>query len=203
LETQTITAAITVLPTLHDYVFHTVSDDLLAWFGALASAVFLSAMVTLGIIHGRHSSWMWVGTIAGVTLGVGLCLVRLSSAEGAGEKLFAAGLTVVEIAEVLLLEGIARSLRRREAIWREIKTAEDLAVHFRDAEQVNLSRCQAEKEELDERIQLEIRSVADRQYCSQHLPELESVAVKAVLDGYNQGIAENIGHLRGASRRIS
>jgi hypothetical protein len=36
-----------------------------------------------------------------------------------------------------------------------------------------------------------------------HLPELEAVAVKAVLDGYNSGIAENVGRLRGATRSLS
>lgn len=196
-----VAIGITVAPTLHDFVFRTISDDLLVWFCALTSAAFMSAMITFSIVHGRHTSWTWIGTLAGVTLGFGLCLVRLSSAEGSGEKTFAYGLTIVEIAEVLLLEALAWSLRHREEAWGLVKAAEDRAVHFRDAEIANLSRCQADLKELDEKIHRFIQSVADRQYCSEHLPELETVAVKAVRDGYSQGIADNIGHLRGASRR--
>jgi hypothetical protein len=198
-----VAIGITVAPTLHDFVFRSIPDDLLAWFCALTSAGFMSAMITLSIVHGRHTSWTRIGTFAGVTLGIGLCLVRLSSAEGMGEKTFAYGLTTVEIAEVLLLEALACSLRRREEVWGHAKAVEDRAVHFRDAELANLARCQAELKELDDEIHRFIQSVADRQYCSEHLPELETVAVKAVRDGYSQGIADNIGHLRGASRRAS
>jgi hypothetical protein len=196
-----VAIGITVCPTLHDFLFRTIPDDLLAWFCALTSAAFMSVMVTLSIVHGRHTSWTWIGTLAGVTLGLGLCLVRLSSAEAIGEKTFAYGLTIVEIAEVLLLEALAWSLRRREEAWGTVKAAEDRAVHFRDAESANLSRWQAELKELDEKVHHFIQSVADRQYCSEHMPELEAVAVKAVGDGYSQGIADNIGHLRGSSKR--
>ena len=44
----------------------------------------------------------------------------------------------------------------------------------------------------------------DRAHRNLHSPELEVVAIKAVLDGYNAGIAENIGRQRGAiPRRVS
>ncbi len=193
---------ITVAPTLHDFVFHTLSDDLLAWFGALVSAGFLGCMLTLGILSGRGTSWTWIGTAAGVLLGIGLGAVRVSSAEGTGEIVFAIGLTVIEIAEVLLLEWLASGLRNREQSWEQRKATEDEAIYSRNAEQDSLSRWQALRQEMDRAVGSKIGYVEDRHNRSIHLPELEAVAVKAIVDGYNAGIAENVGRLRGV-RRVS
>src|SRR5207244_3587503 len=52
---------ITVAPTFHDFVFHTLADDLLAWFASLASAGFVATMLTLTILSGRRTAWTWVG----------------------------------------------------------------------------------------------------------------------------------------------
>jgi hypothetical protein len=106
---------LSVAPTVHDSLFHTLPDDILAWFESLISGAFVGGMLTLAILNGRKSKMTWIGTAAGILVGVGLGAVRLSSAEGAGEALFALGLTVMEIAAVLLLEWQASALRTSEA----------------------------------------------------------------------------------------
>ncbi len=111
-----IVFAITVAPTLHDFVFHTLSDDLLAWFFSSICGAFVGCVLSWGILGGRQTEMTWIGVGAGVALGLGLLAVRLSSAEGAGEVMFATGLTIVEIAAVLLLEFLARDLRAKEGI---------------------------------------------------------------------------------------
>ena len=198
-----VAITITVAPTLHDFVFHTIADDLLAWFAATSSSGFVGAMLTLAILTGRRSSWTWIGTAAGVVLGIGLGALRLSSAEGTGEVIFAVGLTVIEIAEVLLLEWLATSIRHKENTWEQTKTIEDQAINLRDAEQATLVRWQRKHEALDKSIASKISYVEDRNDRSMPLPELEAVAVKAAIDGYNAGVAYNVGLIRGAIRRIS
>jgi hypothetical protein len=89
---------LTIAPTLHDALFHTLGDDLLAWFFSAICAAFVGAMLTLAVLNGRRTAWTWVGVGAGIIFGLGLGALRLAAAEGAGEVLFALGLTVVEIA---------------------------------------------------------------------------------------------------------
>ena len=194
---------ITVAPTLHDFVFHTLADDLLAWFGSTITAVFVALMLTLAILSGRRNSLTWLGVAAGVILGLGLGAVRLSSAEGSAEILFSVGLTIVEIASVLLLEWLASGLRNTEDHWSAAKALVNEAANCQDAAQSDLSRRQARLKELSQNIAQKIALVRDRHERNIHLPELEAVAAKAVRDGYNAGINENIGRLRSAAGRTA
>jgi hypothetical protein len=198
-------AAITlsVAPTLHDTLFHTLPDDLLVWFASLVSAGFVGAMLTLAILGGRRSKWTWVGVAAGAILGIGLGAVRLSQAEDAGEVLFALGLTVVEISSVLLLEWLASGFRTSEEDWAPKHAAETEAIAARDAAQSDLTRWQERLKELNNAIVSKIAFVEDRHNRNIHIAELEKVAIKAVLDGYNAGIAENVGRIRGVRRRTA
>jgi hypothetical protein len=198
----TVAITVTIAPTLHDFIFFGVPDDLLAWFGSSICAAFVAAMLTLAILSGRRSRWEWVGVAAGIVLGLGLGALRLSSAQGLAEVLFALGLTVVEVSAVLLLEWLASGLRAREEEWRILKMAEDKAIAFRDAELADLGRRQKALQEVSDGVRQKIAQVEDRAHRNLHLPELEAVAVKSVLDGYNSGIAENLGRLRGARRVI-
>jgi hypothetical protein len=192
---------LSVAPTLHDSIFLTIGDDLLNWFGSSLSAAFVGVMLTLAILSGRRTKWTWIGVVAGVTLGVGLGAVRLAAANGASESMVALGLTIMEIAAVLLLEWLASGLRTNETEWLPRHSAETEAIAARDASQSDLERWQARVKELSESITSKIAFVADRHNRNIHLPELEAVAIKAVLDGYNAGIAENVGRIRGVSRR--
>ena len=135
-----IVFSITIAPTLHDFVFHTLPDDLLAWFFSSICGAFVGAMLSWGILGGRQPKVTWIGVGAGIALGLGLLAVRLSSADGAGEVLFAIGLTIVEIASVLLLEFLARDLRVKEADWNVRHAAELEALARRDARQQDLVR---------------------------------------------------------------
>jgi plasmid stabilization system protein ParE len=196
-----VAITLTVAPTLHDSIFLTIGDDLLNWFGSLLGAAFVGVMLTLAILSGRRTKWTWIGVVAGVILGVGLGAVRLSAANGAGETMVAVGLTIMEIAAVLLLESHASGLRTSEAEWFPRHSAETEASAARDACQSDLARWQARVKELSESITNKIAFVADRHNRNIRLPELEAVAIKAVLDGYNAGTTENIGRLRGVPRR--
>jgi hypothetical protein len=198
-----VALAVTVAPTLHDFIFFTIPDELLSWFGSSLCAAFIASMLTWGILSGRRSKWTWAGVVAGTVLGVGLGALRLSSAEGAAEVLFAIGLTIVEVSAVLLLEWLASGLRTREDEWRVIKLAEDKVIACRDAAFADFERRQKRLQEVSDQIGRKIAYVEDRSNRCVHLPELEAVAIKAVLDGYNAGIAENVGRLRGATRRVS
>jgi hypothetical protein len=192
---------LTVAPTLHDSVFLTLADDLLAWFGAWLAAAFVGGMLTLAILGGRRTKWTWAGVAAGVILGLGLGAVRLSSAEGVGEVLFALGLTIVEIAAVVLLEWLASGLRNSEAEWSVRQAAEGEAIAARDSARAELTRWETRLRELNDAIQSKIAFVEDRHNRNVHIQELEAVGIKAVLDGYNAGISENVGRIRGVPRR--
>jgi len=197
-----VALAVTVAPTLHDFLFFGIPDDLLAWFGSSICAACVASMLTLAILSGRRTRWEWVGVVAGIVLGLGLGALRLSSAKGSGEVVFALGLTGVEISAVLLLEWLASGLRVREDEWQVIKRAEDAAVALRDAALADLERRQTRAKEVSDQIGRKIAYVEDRSHRNLHLPELEAVAIKAVLDGYNAGVAENVGRLRGATGRV-
>ena len=192
---------VTVAPTLHDLM--TMNDDLLAWFFATLSSALIGFMVTWAILSGRRSKWELIGVVAGVALGIGLCVVRLSATSDGGDKGIAVGLTIVEIATVLLLEWLASGLRARDAEWLPKHAAEMQATGARDAALANLSRWKGKVKELDEAIAAKISMVENRHNRNTHLPELEAVAIKAVTDGYNAGITENIGILHGVRRRIA
>lgn len=196
-----IALALSIAPTLHDSIFHTIPDDLLAWFASLVSAAFVGGMLTLAILGGRRTTMTWIGVAAGVILGVGLGAVRLSTAQGASEVLFAVGLTIFEIAVVLLLEWMASGLRTNEAEWLPRNQAEAEALAARDAAHADLERRQANLKELNDAIAGKIAHVEDRHNRHIHIGELEAVAIKAVLDGYNAAITENIGRIRGVARR--
>jgi hypothetical protein len=191
----TAVITVTVAPTLHDLL--ATSDDMLAWFLATLGSALVGFMVTWAILSGRRSKWEWVGVIAGVTLGVGLCAVRLSATGDAGDKGIAVGLTIVEIATVLLIEWQASGLRTRDAEWLPKHAAEIQAFATRDAALADHSRWKNKVKELNEAIATKIAIVENRHNRNINLPELEAVAIKAVMDGYNAGITENIGRLRG------
>jgi hypothetical protein len=77
------------------------------------------------------------------------------------------------------------------------------AVSARDAALADLSRWKGKVKELEEAIAAKISMVENRHNRNIQVSELEAVAIKAVTDGYNAGITENIGILRGVRRRIA
>jgi hypothetical protein len=197
-----VTIMLTVAPTLHDALFLTIGDDLLEWFFSSVCAALVGTMLTLAILSGRRTVWTWVGVGAGVILGLGLGAIRLARAEGPGDVVMGIGLTIVEIAAVLLLEWLASGLREKEAEWDVKRAAESRAIAHVDATKADLTRWQTRIKELGDAIASKIAFVEDRHNRNIHIAELEALAIKAVLDGYNAGIASNVGRVRGVSGGI-
>jgi hypothetical protein len=195
-----ITINISIAPTLHDRFFYTLGDDLLAWLASLVGAGFVAALLTLAIITGRRTIVHWIGLAAGVGVGIALAVIRLSTAENTGECMFALGLTIFEVAAVLLLEFAASGLRDAEDKWTPARKSEDEAIKLRDAAQGDLNRWTSRLEEINKAVRDHICYVEDRATRNLQVSELESVAMKAVLDGYNAGITENLGRILGVRR---
>jgi hypothetical protein len=195
-----ITINISIAPTLHDRFFYTLGDDLLAWLVSLIGAGFVAALLTLAIITGRKTIVHWIGLAAGIGVGIALAVIRLSTAENTGECMFALGLTIFEVAAVLLLEFAASGLRDAEDKWTPARKSEDEAIKLRDAAQGDLNRWTSRLEEINKAIRDHIGYVEDRATRNLQVSELEAVAMKAVLDGYNAGITENLGRILGVRR---
>jgi hypothetical protein len=192
--------ALTVAPTLHDFIFRTLDDDLLAHFFSFLSAGCVGALITWAILSGRRTTWRWAGLLAGIVLGIGLGIVRLSAVEGTTEVLFGIGLTVVELSVVLLLEWYALGLRAAEDEWKARQDIELVAIATADAARSEHSRRVERLQKINDAIVEKISHVEERHHRND-VARLEAAAVKAVLDGYNAGIAENRGHVIGVTRR--
>jgi hypothetical protein len=134
-------------------------------------------------------------------VGLGLCLVRLAGCESWTEALMPAGLTVLEIGVVLLLEWHASGLRPRHGEWRARNDAIDKATRDRQAARDLLGERRARVEAMTASIDGHIRYVERRRICNAKVGDIESAAVKAVRDGYHAGLAENRGRARGLRKR--
>jgi len=195
-----VAIAISVAPTFHDLFFHTLPDDVLAWLLSLIAAGFIGLLLALAILSGRRTVLHWVGVASGIGIGIALGAIRLSAAERGGECVFAIGLTLFESAAVLLLEWFASGVRDSEDKWMQAKKPEDEAMRLRDAAQAELARWLSRLEDINKAIRNHIAYVEDRANRNLQLPELETVAVKAALDGYNAGVTENVGRILGVRR---
>jgi hypothetical protein len=191
---------LTVAPTLHDFIFRTVDDDLLAHFFSFLSAACVGALISWAILSGRRTTWRWAGLLAGIVMGVGLGIVRLSAAEGATEVLFGIGLIVVEVSVVLLLEWYALGLRASEDEWKARQDIELVAIATLDATRSEHSRRLERLQKINDAIAGKISQVEDRHHRND-VARLEASLIKAALDGYNAGIAENRGHVIGVTGR--
>jgi len=198
-----VVISLTVAPTLHDQVFHSVEDEVLRWIFSALIGAFFGGMLTWAILGGRNWKWAWLGSIGGLVLGIGLLALRLSSTEGHDETMFGVGLTIIEMAAVILLEFIARSLHASEIDWGSRKTVEDMFTAKRDADQVDLDRWKKVVSEKHNAVLEKIALVEDRHNRHIGIAELEELAVRAVRDGYAQGIAENLGRLSGVRLNAS
>jgi hypothetical protein len=192
---------LTVFPTLHDFLFHTVDDDLLAYLFSFLSAACVGALVTWAILSGRRTMWRWMGLIAGIVMGLGLGIVRLSAADAPAEALFAIGLTVVEVSVVLLLEWYALGLRAAEDEWGKCHEIEVVAIATADAARSEHSRRVERLQKFNDAIAGTIHQIADRHHRND-VARLENSCVRAALDGYHAGISENRGHVLGVTRRV-
>jgi hypothetical protein len=190
----------TVTPTLHDFLFSMVEDSVLGWSLSFLSALFLALVIVLSILcsidaTGRRTIANWAGLAAGITVSVGLGLFRLAGATESEDILFAIALTVVEIGLVILPEWVALGLRAHYREWLARQDARNEAMAALAAARSDHQRRQDHLDKLNHAIKEHIDFIADLELRQVNLRDLIRTAVKAVLDGYNAGIANNRGHV--------
>jgi hypothetical protein len=150
--------ALTITPTLATFVI-SLDDIALSWVLSLLFSLAMGYFVTSLIVYGRSVSMNRMGVVAGIVLAGGLGVLRLSRFETFGDVAFALALTTLEIACVLGLESVARTVAAREhemnAKIGEIRQAEnaiETAKIERDRRREELADTQKEIERLLEEI---------------------------------------------------
>lgn len=192
--------AVSVVGTIHDRFFANL-DDMLAWAIAAICAALLGTMIDLTIVHGRRSPLRWVGVSAGILVGIGLAVIRLSSTDGSDDEVYAIGASLLEIGAVVLIEHLTRAFTVRETNWLEIDRVETEKVAARDAAQREVDRKHQQVIDAEEIISKFNEMLQDRCERNLHIDELEALGVKSVHDGYNASIAENKGRIRGVQTK--
>lgn len=197
--------ALTIAPTLHDYVFITMKDDILNWAISLLSATVYGVFITWGLLDsddegGRRTARNKMGFAGGIVVPVGLGILRAANAVGLAEILFAVALTIVEVGIVVLLEARAASLRVAYQDWAAQQAAfQDVTTRLEQARSHFLG-CNRKLEEINEAIDSHIRLVTELTLRNYNIEKVKADAVKAVRDGYFDGLAINRGYLRGVRR---
>jgi hypothetical protein len=190
--------AFTIAPTAHDFIFHAMTDDLMAWFLSLTTAAAIGVLMAWAIlgdafdadrVHSRTYGGLW----AGITVSVGLCFLRLSGASELSDYLFALGLTATEVGVVAYLEWVSREsakalLVKSEQLGRRLETQ---------------GRAQAARQELDRRaeqravceakVAASIAALQERHARNFDLVVGQEAAAHSATAGYFEGIAENNG----------
>ena len=196
-----IAMMITTAPTLHDFVFVMI-DEFFSWLLSLLSGLFLGLLVTLMILGDAENSEQrtavnWIGLGAGIFVSLALGALRVKGAATAGDYIFAAAMTALELGIVLGLEGIAMSRRKAHGTFAERKRVADQATAKLEVGLVHLKRCQDRLEEINHAINTHINYVEERGVRFQRIEEIAATALQAVRDGYHAGIAENRGRILG------
>jgi hypothetical protein len=192
----------TIAPTLHDFLFASVDDGVIAWLFSLLSGGFVAAVIVWGLLGsvdatGRRTAANWMGLVAGIVISGGLGLLRWSTATETEETFLAIALTAIEIGLIIIAEWVAAGLRHHFIEWRERQTERDQAQAAIDAAEREHQRRQDRLDELNEEITDHIGHVEERDLRNVNVNELIATAVKAVTDGYNEGIAINVGRVIG------
>jgi hypothetical protein len=193
----------TIAPTVHDFLFSSVQDEVLAWIISFIGAGSLAAVIVWAILGsipatGRRTVTNWVGLLAGIVNSGGLCLFRMSEASGTADVLKAVGLTLLEIAFVAFAEFVANGLRHQYPEWILHQAEIGQASRQLEAARAEHQRRQDRITDLDRKIHEHILYVEDLSLRNMNLKELIYVATKAIIDGYYEGIARNVGHVHKA-----
>jgi hypothetical protein len=197
--------ALTIAPTLHDYVFVTMTDDVLNWGISILSSTIYGVFITWGLLDtddptGRRTVRNWLGLLGGIAIPIGLGILRAANAVGKEEILFAAALTIIEIGIVVLLEARAKTLRTSYQEWAAQEAiVNDIAARLESARS-QVARIKQKIMAMQDGIDAHIRLVEELSIRNQNIDRIKADAVKAVRDGYFEGLAANRGYLRGAGR---
>jgi hypothetical protein len=199
--------ALTVAPTMRDFLFDSLEDDVLAWMASLGTGLGFGLVLAWVTLVGSPppedggSTPMGRGVnravLGGLVVALALGVWRLSGAESTGDITMAVALTGIEFGVVLLLDFFAADYRRRRREWQarvDARTAAEAGV-ITAAD--NLRRRNEELAKLDDEIERHVAYVEDRTLRNLGVDELCAVATAAARDGYSQGIAQNRGKTRG------
>jgi len=194
--------ALTIAPTLHDYVFITMKDDVLNWAISVFSSAIYGVFITWGLLEaddpgGRRTIRNWLALVGGTAIPVGLGILRVANAIGTAEVLFALALTIIEIGIVVVLEARSVTLRNTYQEW-AVQQAKLNNIRTRlDAARAHLDRSKQELARIAQAIDSHIRLVEELSVRNFNIERITGDAIKAVRDGYFEGLAKNRGYLRG------
>jgi hypothetical protein len=200
-----IVLAITVAPTLHDFIFFTLPDDLLRWFLSLASSAVIGLFIAIAILGdidstGKRTTANWLGLVGGFLIFIGLGILRIASATSWGEILFAIAMTIVELGIIGMLEWRAAALRSAYQDYAVKRVELDSKTAFLEAARTHHARLQELLDNCQKAITDYITQVEKKAICHLNIEAIVNSAKKSVLDGYNAGIAENRGRQSGATQ---
>lgn len=204
------TVAMSVAPTVHDLAGD-VEDALLAWICASAAGLVIGGAILGSVFFGAQPATQpglrpmlkHTGLVGGVLIGCALGLVRAASAEGTTELLLVAGLTLLEVATVVVGERIARRLEHDRMEWRKTSTALALAQAEREARAAQVREIEARVQGLQGLIDRHHAYIEERAWRDFDIPSVEAAAMRAVRDGYASGAAQNRGWILGTERAVS
>ena len=161
-----VVLALTILPTLHDYIF-VMDRDSYAWLASLAACLAIGTFIVWAIVGaieetGERSALNIGGLIAAIVLSLGLAILRLMGSEDAGSYFMTFALTLIEIGTVCLIEWYARGVRRQVAQWTEDKRQHDKVLGLLDAIHQEVARLKAGLTELKSDIDAHGEHLEDR-----------------------------------------
>lgn len=187
--------SLSVAPTLHDRFFLDLDDPLLAWAISTAGAAFVATFITWSLVGavattGKRSITNIGGLVAGIGISVATGILRITEAQTWNEYVFAIALTLVEAFTVVFLEWHAIGLRSNYRQWFEYQQELAKGTAELEAAQADCSRWEEGLAGINKDINSHISYVEERWIRHHKVADLELLAVKAIIDGYDQGIAE-------------
>lgn len=200
--TATLVLSLTLAPAFHDFVFFTLFDDLLNWLFSLIAGCSIGAFLAYSIGNNVEADegkklLRLGGLIGGITIAVGLGILRLAGSEEFGGKILAVGFTLIEVGIILVLELVGKGVRKKYQNWLPLFETYNKALAALDAAKKELTRRLQKIDEINLAINDHISYVEQRNTNNKRVEEIEAVAVRSVVDGYSQGLAENAGRLLG------
>jgi hypothetical protein len=187
--------AISVAPTLHDFVFHTLADDILNWFFSLAVSALLGVMLAWGLFA-ESVTISRTPLVVGTIISLGLGALRISGADSLHEVLFAVGLALMEIGVVLFLDWRAGLFNKASREWTiRLQEAEEAEASSR-VQRSEYERLVSERSNREAQILEHVSYVEHRDELAGDSLAREQAYVEAICDSYLQGIAENRGRLQ-------
>lgn len=202
----------TVAVPLHDRVF-TFDSEFWSWFGSVIVGGFCGKFIVSSILYNPEGhidsvtadKRNWVGLIAGLVLGIAFFAARLQGSDSQDGDwvtvgMFALGMTLLEIAIVISLHGIAERYRKGMHKWRQEERAVGQLSATMEVARKHFETCQLRCKELEGTIEEHIQYVDERQVRHDLNKEIEAVVVNAYTHGYSDGVASNRGGIIGVKK---